>query len=442
MTNDSPIVAGEGTPGSPVGGVLSIQGVNAGTNVPVSYGDSASLDAFSRVRTSTPVGLFYDKMVYDNQPLIFDDQQTSGGSTSSTFNTNQSSVTLTVTGNVAGQRVRQSFIRPIYQPGRSQLATFTGIIGEASANATGITCRIGQFDENNGFYFQYGGTPGTGVLSIGYRTFTSGSAVDTNVVQTSWNIDKMNGTGPSGITIAPADVQIFIIDYQWLGVGRIRYGFDINGVIYYCHQITPANNQALVSIQTPNNPIRYEITSAGTGTSATASMLQICAAVASEGGDQLVGFPFSVSNGTTATLTTGATTSAYPLIALQLQTGKTGANINIQDISIYSSTSNANMLLQVYLNPTITGTALSYSNLTNSSIRYALGTNATTISGGTIVHQEYVILSKSAGTINIGNIPLLGAFINGTGTVLVFSIVSTGGTALAVLGTVNWLEST
>ena len=415
--------------------------VSQGSPFGTYYTDSPSLDAFSRLRISSPLGLFSSKMIYDNQPLIYDDQQTSGGSTSSTYNTNQSSVTMTVTGNVAGQRVRQSFIRPVYQPNRSLLVALTGIIGEASANATGIICRIGQFDTNNGFYFQYGGTPGTGVLSVGLRTFTSGSAVDTLISSTNWNIDHMDGYGPSQILLNPADVQIFIIDYQWLGTGRIRYGFDINGMIYYVHQILIANNQSLVSISSPNNPIRYEITSAGTGTSATASMLQICAAVTSEGGDINQGYPFSVSTGATASLTTGATTSVYPVIALQLQSGKTGVNINLQDYSIYSSTSNAVFLVQFYINPTITGTALSYSTLTNSSAQYALGTNATTISGGTIIYQEYISSNKLSSTSTLGISSNLGAFISGTSETLVIAVISIGAAAITAFATINWLES-
>jgi hypothetical protein len=412
-----------------------------GAPVPIFHSDSANLDAFSRLRTSDPVGLFSSKMLYDNAPLTYDDQQTSGASTSSTYNNNQASVTLSATGNVAGTRIRQSFRRFNYQPGRSQLVALTGIIAATGAAAAGITRRIGQFDGYNGFFFQYGGTPGDGYLSVGIRTYTSGSAVDTLIIQSSWNIDKMNGSGPSGITLDVTKAQIFIIDYQWLGVGRIRYGFDINGVIYYVHQITPANNQALVSISTPNNPIRYEIISNGAGSAATATLIHICASVVSEGGGLDVGYPISINSSTTA-FTTNNSTNIFPIIALQLQSNKLGATVDISSVTVTSTTANAQLLFQIYLNPTLTGTALSYSAITNSVCQYSLGTTGTTVSGGTIIHQEF-ISNRSGTSLNVSSfgVRTLGTYINNTSETLVFAISSVPAASNAVYMTVNWREA-
>jgi hypothetical protein len=47
----------------------------------------------------------------------------------------------------------------------------------------------------------------------------------------------MDGTGRSGITLDVTKTQIFIVDLEWLGVGRVRLGFVIDGKIYYCHEI-------------------------------------------------------------------------------------------------------------------------------------------------------------------------------------------------------------
>jgi hypothetical protein len=62
--------------------------------------------------------------------------------------------------------------------------------------------------------------------------------VDNEIVpQSQWNVDRLDGTGPSKVNIDFTKSQIFVTDYQWLGVGRVRFGFYAYGKIHYCHQI-------------------------------------------------------------------------------------------------------------------------------------------------------------------------------------------------------------
>ena len=63
-------------------------------------------DAFGRLRVTMPATLFDGKTLNDTAPLKFDDQSVSGSGTSTTFNTNQSSVTLAVSNATAGRRIR------------------------------------------------------------------------------------------------------------------------------------------------------------------------------------------------------------------------------------------------------------------------------------------------------------------------------------------------
>ena len=46
----------------------------------------------------------------------------------------------------------------------------------------------------------------------------------TKVPQSAWNIDKMDGTGPSGYVLDIAKMQMTYIDYSWYGAGTIRFG--------------------------------------------------------------------------------------------------------------------------------------------------------------------------------------------------------------------------
>jgi hypothetical protein len=83
--------------------------------------------------------------------------------------------------------------------------------------------------------------------------------VDFKVPQSQWNIDKMDGTGPSGVNIDLSKMQMFYIDYSWYGAGAIRFGFrDQNGEVIYCHRITHANVKTEAYMRSGNMPARYE----------------------------------------------------------------------------------------------------------------------------------------------------------------------------------------
>ena len=334
--------------------------------------DNLNLDAFARLRVSNPQTIFDSKQIADNQPLFWDDAQISGSGTTSTYNTNQSSTTIAVSNATTGRRARQTYRHFNYQSGKSQLIIQTAIMGSAGS---GITKRLGQFNDKNGVFFSYSNS----IAYVNVRTYTSGSAVTTSVAQSSWNLDKMDGTGSSGVTLDFTKTLIYFIDYEWLGVGTIRYGFFIDGLPIYCHAIHNSNINTLVYMSTPNLPLRYEIENDGSGTAS--SLVHICSTLITEGGRTDVGYPRSLNRGTN-TLTTNNDALIYPLIAIRLKSGYLGSLVRILSLSI-ECTSASTYAWYVMLNPTVTGTAFSWTSLTNSAIEYAYPTNVTTVSGGT-----------------------------------------------------------
>ena len=130
-------------------------------------------------------------------------------------------------------------------------------------------------------------------------------------------------------------------------------------------------------MSTPNLPLRYEIENSGSGTAS--DLVHICSTVITEGGRTDVGYPRSL-NRTTNTLTTLNNDLIYPLIALRLKSGYLGALVRLLNLKIVCSSSST-YAYYIILNPTVTGTAFSFSSLANSSIEYAYPTNATTITG-------------------------------------------------------------
>ena len=77
--------------------------------------------------------------------------------------------------------------------------------------------------------------------------------------QSTWNLDKMDGTGPSGYNLDLSKMQMFYIDYSWYGAGSIRWGFRAaNGNVTYCHRIINNNVNTEAYMRTGNLPARYE----------------------------------------------------------------------------------------------------------------------------------------------------------------------------------------
>jgi hypothetical protein len=232
-----------------------------------------SRDAFNRLRVSEPQYIFSSPGTYDAEPLIWQSVTSSGAAN---HNSDTRGVDMTLSG-TDGYVVRQTYRYFPYEPGRSQFITMTGTLGEASTN---VTKRIGQFDAANGLFFQQAGD---GTLSVVRRSSTSGSVVDTAVVQAEWNLDKLDGTGNSGATLNPANDQIWAIDYGWLGTATVRYGVYIDGHIVYCHAMHHANVLSASYMQSATLPLRYEIAASGAITG-TPTLTQFCSGIASEGG--------------------------------------------------------------------------------------------------------------------------------------------------------------
>jgi hypothetical protein len=101
-------------------------------------------------------------------------------------------------------------------------------------------------------------------ISPSYRGATADYVIisktqDTKYPQSTWNIDKCDGTGPSGYNIDLTKMQMFYIDYSWYGAGFIRWGFrGPTGDVIYCHKIPNNNVNTEAYMRSGNLPARYE----------------------------------------------------------------------------------------------------------------------------------------------------------------------------------------
>lgn len=340
--------------------------------------DGPPRDAFSRLRVSDAVTLFDSSFEYG----LDEDQMavsTASGATA-TASTTSGVVTLNVSTTSGSTAIMQSRQYMRYQPGKSQMIVLTGLIGAA---ASGVTKRFGYFDDLNGIFLEQQGTSG---LYWVRRDSTSGSVVDNAVAQDDWNIDPLDGTGPSGITLDVNDTQIVFIDLQWLGVGRVRCGFDIGGVVVYAHEFLNANNgQVRPYMKTANLPVRWWIQNGDGGSGG--SIGAICCTAISEGG-------FEDARGETfaASATTGRTVaSRRALLSIRPKATLAGlinrSQILPQDLSVVATGTNIITLIELVYNPTFTGTPTWTSSSAESSVEYSVHGDAATgaFTGGTVV---------------------------------------------------------
>jgi len=273
----------------------------AGFNVlsnKVSFADTASVDSFSRLRVANPTYLFDAQFTYDLQPLLYEQIVAESGASITYDSTNRMAVMNFSATPTGGKAFMQTFEWIPYQPGRCQLFFITFNMIEDVADTLKF---VGIGDDNNGIRYELNGTTRQFTL---YSDTTQG---DVTKAQVDWNLDRLDGTGPSGITLDNSKTNILVIDFQALYVGRVRLGFDIDGQVYFAHEFKHANIASYPYIQNASLPIRCGMTCTGT---VTTTMNFICASAISEGGDEHpVGYQFTQEG----TGTAGSGTRAHVL---------------------------------------------------------------------------------------------------------------------------------
>lgn len=420
----------------------------------VKFADTPTIDAFSRLRTAEPFSLWDNKNIHDRNSSVWEEpiigaiivyenlvggpfqvaEDITGGTSGSigtitavdggaltvTFSVNhndfevgeqitgsvsgatadvvtantgshifhtrdEASVTLQVGASSGDSAVRHTHRYFSYIPGKSQRIDMTFVLGSAVTN---VRKRVGYFDALNGLFLEQDSTG----LRFVRRTSTSGSTVDNLIEQADWNLDTLDGNGPSGVTLDATKIQILIIDFQWLGGGRVRFGFDVNGQIIYAHEVISSNVLAVPYMSTPSLPVRYEIANTG-ATASTNTFKEICSAVVSEGGEAISGQGFAKSNDTTGvTITTG---SLQPVILIRLKntfgsdSGPNRKTVQLTNSGVFALTNTIHYEVKHFHAPTITGGAW-VSVDDHSAVEYNVTATAITAQDEHVIDEEYV----------------------------------------------------
>ena len=87
---------------------------------------------------------------------------------------------------------------------------------------------------------------------------------DKKAKQKDFNLDRLDGTGPSGYNMDVAKMQMIGIQYTWYGAGFIDWmARGANGNFVFAHRMRNSNVNTEAFMRSGNLPVRYEVTNEG-----------------------------------------------------------------------------------------------------------------------------------------------------------------------------------
>jgi len=397
---------------------------------------SINSDAFGRTRVSNPLTLFDSSHRYrDNnlwESLIVGTGSTVG------FVTTQGLINIGIGTTVGCSVIRETTKTFSYQPGKSLLVLNTFVMNSPKEN---LRQRVGYFGADNGIYVE---VAGIGSTSVGFVERSLSTGTETRVPQTEWNIDKLDGTGVSGITLDISKAQIFWMDIEWLGLGTVRVGFVVDGKFVHAHSFHHANLIQSTYMTTASLPLRYEISNTGITTSSSL-LKQVCSSVVSEGGYELRGLQQAVQTPITAPIDLPSPAGTfYPVLSIRLKSSpnRLDAIVILTALSLMGTGNGPQYNWQMRASATTSGGTW-VSAGPDSAIEYKI--DGGTVSGGRVLASGFFSsANQSVGTVDILKEALFKFQLerNGlTGTPYELTLVVASDTAGAdVFASLDWEE--
>ena len=356
---------------------LAIKAVD-GATLPVFLTDPTAAPAwptpFGDLRVVSPWVLADLVNKYEIDPRVYGTSTATGGTV--TFVPLASAIALaaTATINSAAKLRTNNYFR--YQAGKSLRWRTT--LFHTDTGQTNQVRRWGFFDDNDGLFFALTGT----VMSVVQRSSVSGGVVEVAFTQANWNFDRMDGYGPSGMTLDITKGNIYECAFQWLGVGNVL--FFVNGRLVHINR-----NPGLYAspyMRTATLPLSWEVVN--TGASTIGGFTYICSNVFIEGGEPAA--PTSFAAFTASDVLTSP--AEHPIISIRPK-------------ATYNSITNRMLLLPFILSVSTEGSRAGYRVVMNSTLTGASWVSADANSGA-----EYD-LSASSGT---GGQTLIRGFLPGS----------------------------
>lgn len=379
--------------------------------------DEPMLDLSARLKVSHPHSIFHGNLTLGKSPYIWD--EVLGGSATSVVVAVEAAVDMAVSQS-GDYAIRQTLERYNYQAGKPQEVW----ISNRMAWATGVTFRQGCF--SSGYVAPYAPDDGLYFMTkdqAAYCCICKGG-VERAVPQSEWNLDKLDGTGPSGLVIDFTKPQLMSIGFEWLGVGPVRFGFQLNGVQVFCHNFFTANISSSIYMRNCTQPVRMELRS--TGGAATCRCQ--CSAVIQDGGESNFGIVGAAdTDGIAVSVAVGVT---RPILTARINPASPNHQVRMVSSYLFNSAVNTSFQWMLLWRPTFAG-ALTWVTIPDSAIQVAYGyTNPTTLTGaGLIMEAGYGDTKSSAAITESSQTTLsVGTKIDGTSDTVSLVVKSLAGT--------------
>lgn len=341
--------------------------------------EGVNQDLLGNVKTSQLTPNMTLKSIYGLSELRDRVVTAGAGVVQGSFTTGTGEYRVATTANGADSAVLLSAERGRYQAGYSAIA---GVGCRIPAPPTGTQVVYWGLGDDpaaasaNGVFY---GVDATGMFVAVFRDGT-----ETRVPRASWNGDRMDGTGESGIDLDLADGNVYQIEFTWYGYGPVRF------------TIVDQKSPAGVSFPITNHTFRND-----GGTSLTDPNLPLCVSVANGGTAAATevfvgGRQYSIQGRIvtpqrqTSERLIGATVggTVIPLISFQRKAAYSSASLKLAEYEILSDDQ---LVVEVRFNPTLTGAAFGTpTNTLATETAVESDTTATALSGGILVTSSLV----------------------------------------------------
>ena len=275
-----------------------------------------------------------------------------------------------------------------YAPGHEFGAEMT-----AMSSQTGTGRAIWGIGNQNG----QGDAVAFGFINGQFGALLRSDGTDTFIPQAAFNVDKLDGTGPSGKTIHPENMNLYRVSGGWFGILPISWWwFAGDGIGFIrCHTFDPTNTANKPHLSNPTLPCLIEVETSGAG--ATASLRTASCRGGLLGGAEAATNANRQQVAAVLSKSVPASTAFTPLISAKNPTTYLGKVNHIR--ARYGTASLAcdgtkDVEIIVIKNATLTGAAFAPKNIAVSPIE--IDTAATAMTGGIDIGNQ--ILAKSSTT--------------------------------------------
>lgn len=333
-----------------------------------------------------------------------------------------------------------------YRPFRSHEISMAEILGPGDANTVQ---RFGQFTNFNGWFFERQGSSFYVKIRNNTNEVTGTNTV--SVERASWNVDKFDGTGPSGLDLASnADLTgadgsfknalTFIIEYVWHGTQGIKFGIQYFDQIYWGHYYKVSGTEDIPFSRTALLPLRYEMENVGAPSTAQTwfvgpNSFNI------ENGEEALGFRYTANRGTSGISVTSNTTYTN-LLAIRPKATINGSNNRGFLVPLsFNIKSTDDLLVEIWLQGV--ATASDWASVGTESIaEYARTISAVT--GGEPIQSFYISGGGNSNaaitaTVEENVFSSLDALDNNTPLAIIIRAKKLGGNATA-FAAIDWRE--